>query len=144
MWRELIEQLASECEFYPPASRLDIVKAEHALFISLPDELKSLLSESNGIHGQYGLGLIWPLERIVKDNLSFRHTPDFKEMYMPFDPLLFFADAGNGDQFAFTIRGGTIRCSDVFVWNHEDDSRSWAAPSLKVYLNWWLSGRLKV
>ena len=81
----------------------------------MPDELKALLSESNGVHGEYELGLIWPIERIVKDNLEFRQTPVFRDLYMPFDPLLFFADAGNGDQFAFAILDGEIRRSDIFV-----------------------------
>jgi hypothetical protein len=34
---------------------------------------------------------------------------DFKELYMPFDCLLFFADAGNGDQFGYPICDGVIR-----------------------------------
>jgi hypothetical protein len=32
----------------------------------------------------------------------------------------------------------------VFVWNHEDDSRTWVAPSLRVYLEWWLTGKIKI
>ena len=58
---------------------------------------------------------------------------------MPFDPLLFFADAGNGDQFAFPITTAGAR-NDVFVWTHEDDSRRWYAASLDKYVAWWLSG----
>jgi hypothetical protein len=60
---------------------------------------------------------------------------------MPFDPLLFFADAGNGDQFAFVLRD---RRKDVFVWDHETDSRKWVAPDLGSYLTWWLDGRIRV
>ena len=58
---------------------------------------------------------------------------------MPFDALLFFADAGNGDQFAFPITATAAR-DDVFVWDHENDSRSWYAASLKSYLESWLTG----
>lgn len=66
--------------------------------------------ESDGIEGEYDLGLIWLLDRIVEDNLFFRGHTDFKELYMPFDCLLFFADAGDGDQFAFPIHaGGTTK-----------------------------------
>ena len=61
-----------------------------------------------------------------------------------FDPLLFFADAGNGDQFAFVITAGKIRRPDIFAWDHENDSRTWVAPSLAKYLEWWLSGDLKL
>jgi hypothetical protein len=61
---------------------------------------------------------------------------------MPFDSFLFFGDAGNGDQFAFTICGGIVRRPDVFAWDHENDSRSWVAPSLRSYLDWWLTGKI--
>jgi SMI1-KNR4 cell-wall len=60
---------------------------------------------------------------------------------MPFDPLLFFADAGNGDQFAFLWKP---RRDEIFVWDHESDSRSWVAGSLHQYLQWWLDGTLRI
>jgi hypothetical protein len=143
-WRELVQRLTPDCEFSPPAPAARIAAAERTLGAALPTALRSLLLESDGIAGQYGLGLVWPVERIAADNLAFRSNPDFRRLYMPFDPLLFFADAGNGDQFAFCVLAGEVRKADVFVWNHEDDSRAWAAPSLERYLEWWLSGRLKV
>jgi hypothetical protein len=105
----------------------------------LPEDLAALLRESNGIEGEYGAGLIWPAERIVSENLTMREDAELATLYMPFDPLLFFADAGNGDLFALLP---TIRRPDVFVWNHEDDSRTWVAPNLAKYLEWWLTGRI--
>jgi hypothetical protein len=69
----------------------------------------------------------------------FRRDPDFARLYMPFQPLLFFADAGNGDQFAFVMRD---RPTDVFVWDHESDSRQMVAPRLATYLEWWLDPRV--
>ncbi|MFE4588193.1 SMI1/KNR4 family protein [Streptomyces laurentii] len=60
---------------------------------------------------------------------------------MPFDSLLFFADAGNGDLFALLPR---IDRPDVFVWNDEDDSRTWAAPSLATYLEWRSTGQIEL
>lgn len=56
--------------------------------------------------------------------MIFRQSVDFRELYMPFDCLLFIADAGNGDQFAYSIVGGAIRRDDIFAWDHENDSRS--------------------
>ncbi len=100
--------------------------------------------ETNGAFGAYGLGLVWSVERVVRENLFFRLHPDFQELYMPFDCLLFFGDAGNGDQFAFAITGGKIRRDDIFVWDHETDSRTWVAPGLSTYLEWWLTGKLTV
>ena len=77
---------------------------------------------------------------IAADNVELRTTPTFAELYMPFDPLLFFADAGNGDQFAFVVQPPGR--DHVFAWNHEDDSRNWVAPGLAEYLTWWLDGRI--
>lgn len=144
MWRELIKRLTSDCQFVEPAAYMQIAGAEEALTVRFPDELRSLLQESNGVLGSYGLGLVWPVERIQADNLNFRSNDDFRQLYMPFDPLLFFGDAGNGDQFAYAIHAGIIRRPDVFAWNHEDDSRTWQAPSLAKYLEWWLNGQIKL
>lgn len=141
MWRELIESLEADAAFTEGVTEAVISDAEASLGGALPDDLRSLLEESNGVSGRYGLGLVWPIERIVSDNVLFRTNPDFVDLYMPFDPLLFFADAGNGDQFAFVWKP---RRDEVFAWDHESDSRHWVAPSLGTYLRWWLSGQLKL
>jgi len=73
-----------------------------------------------------------------------RTEPSFVEHYMPFKNFRFFADAGNGDTFAFVMIQGAIKLPGIFVWNHEDDSRIWVAASLKQYLEWWLYGKLNV
>ena len=94
--------------------------------------------------GEYDLSLVWPLQRIIDDNLRFRADPEFKTLYMPFDCLLFFSDAGNGDQFAYAITGGDVRRPDIFLWNHEDDSRAWVSSSMRSFLPDWISGKLAV
>ena len=144
MWRDIILKLDSSATFYPGPSDVQLAALEKAMEVVIPTELRQLLIESNGVHGQYELRLIWPVEEIIKQNSSLRLNPVFHEMYMPFDNLLFFADAGNGDQFGFRIIQGKIKRSDVFAWNHEDDSRMWVAPSLKLYLEWWLTGKMKI
>ncbi len=137
MWRERIQELDPEVRFSEPASVSAVEQASRELAAAIPDELASLLSETNGVADRYGAGLIWPIERIVEDNQRFRTS--FGDIYMSFDSLLFFADAGNGDQFAFSITTASVR-DDVFVWDHESDSRRWYAGSLAQYLEWWLSG----
>lgn len=144
MWKELISNLTDECEFFLPAPPAQIKRVENELRSEMSDDLKTLLEESNGVRGEYGLGLIWTLDEILQRNLSFRQTPDFKTLYMPFDCLLFFADAGNGDQFAYVVLEGKVWRRDIFVWNHENDSRNWVAPSLEKYLEWWVSGKLQI
>ena len=144
MWKELLESLSSECEFNPSATPEAIAEGEISLSATFPEELRTILGESDGVYGEYKLGLLWPLEQIVQDNLMFRSHEEFPELYMPFESLLFFCDDGGGDQFAFTVLAGKVRKPDIFVWNHEDDSRTWVAPSLKVFYEWWLTGKLNV
>ena len=144
MWRERIFDVCSTATFRAPCSPEEIDQIEQSLSITLPPELRGLLDETDGVVGEYGLNLIWPAERIAKDNLQFRTYPDFRTLYMPFDSLLFFGDAGNGDQFAFPVLDGEIRRKDIFAWNHEDDSRTWIAPSLEQFFEWFFSGKIKL
>lgn len=100
-------------------------------------QLTALLLETDGIVGEYGTDVVWSLERIVEQNLLFWAPDTFPGLYMPFDPLLFFGDNGGGDQFAFVL---TPERPDIFVWDHETDSRLWAARELKDYLHRSLAG----
>ena len=138
MWRQFIQSLGVPAEISEPATDEAVTEAVEALGLALPDDLAALLRETNGVTGEYGLGVVWPVERIASDNLRFRSSYG-DGLYMPFDPLLFFGDAGNGDQFAFPITSTGVR-DDVFVWDHENDSRSWFASSVRQYLKWWLTG----
>ncbi|RAV16739.1 SMI1/KNR4 family protein [Paenibacillus contaminans] len=144
MWTDLIKELTQDYKFYVPATESQLLEVENSMNIELPVSLKELLQESNGVTDEYGTSIIWTLERIKKDNLEFRSNDDFKELYMPFDHLLFFSDAGNGDQFAFPILNGKIIKDDIYVWNHEDDSRTWISSSLSSFIKGWLNGAISV
>ncbi len=140
MWRQLIDSKSDACAFRLPALEAEIAHTESALGITLPAELRSLLAESNGVSDHYGGGLIWSAEQIKRVNLEFRETASFRELYMSFESLLFFADAGDGNQFAYPIRAGEVRCPDIFVWEHETDSRRWYASSLESYVTQRIAG----
>ncbi|MFE1559187.1 SMI1/KNR4 family protein, partial [Streptomyces sp. NPDC058734] len=141
VWTEAVTALPGAALFQPPASEQSLARCARVLGRPLPADLAALLRESDGIEGEYGDGLIWSAERIAAENRSLREDAGLARLYMPFDPLLFFADAGNGDLFA--LLAGIDR-PDVFVWNHEDDSRTWVAPGLAEYLEWWLTGRIEL
>jgi hypothetical protein len=144
MWMNLIKELTKDYKFHVPVTESQLLEVENSLNVELPNSLKELLLESNGVVGEYGCDIIWTLERIKTDNLEFRNNNDFKELYMPFDHLLFFSDAGNGDQFAFPILNGKIVKKDIYVWNHEDDSRTWISSSLSSFIQGWLNGTISV
>jgi hypothetical protein len=140
MWRALIAELAPAAVFADPAPEHVVAQAEKALGQPVPQHLADLLRETNGVAGDYGLGLIWNVERIVTDNLAFRQNEEYARLYMPFEPLLFFGDAGNGDQFA--LLSPPVDRDDVFAWDHESDDRQWVAANVEMYLRWWIGGKI--
>lgn len=141
MWRELISRLVHDAEFFPPASTMEIEAAERLLGERFPTELVELLLESNGVFTSYGAHTINSTQEIVEINREHRDGELFQEIYKPFDGLLFFGEAGNGDKFAFAISGEHRIPHGVFVWDHEDDSRRWYANSLHEYVDLWIGDK---
>jgi Protein involved in beta-1,3-glucan synthesis len=144
MWIEFFNSFVDYCNFKKPVTQSDFIDVEKELNVTLPGDLKSLLCESDGVEAEYRIDLIWSLEKIRSENLLFRKSDDFKELYMPFDCLLFFGDAGNGDQFAYSTQNGELFSEEIYVWNHEDDSRTLLAPSLKEFVQEWLDGSIEI
>jgi hypothetical protein len=124
-------------ELKPAAAEDAVALVEERLRQSLPQSLRSLLGASDGISAEYGVEIVWSADRILVENISMRNNEQFRSLYMPFDPLLFFGDNGGGDQFAF-VR--TPARDDVFIWGHETDSRNWISPSLESFLRSYLGG----
>lgn len=125
-----------EAHFRQPATGVEIRSLGHAL----PSGIRELLLETDGIEGEYGLDLLWTADRIASENLHFRTAPELVELYMPFAGLVFFADAGNGDQFFVSLSGN----NEVYVWDHENDSRTWVASTVLAYLEGSMRGHLTV
>ncbi|MFE5389908.1 SMI1/KNR4 family protein [Bacillus thuringiensis] len=111
--------------------------------VELTNDLYQLLKETNGIEGEYG-DFIWSASKIKTENMNMRNIADFKDLYMPFDCLLFFADGGDGDLFGYSILNGIVQRDDIYVWNYENDSRTWVAPSLEIFMEWWKSGKITI
>ncbi|GAA4635374.1 hypothetical protein GCM10023196_080600 [Actinoallomurus vinaceus] len=133
MWRDLIERLYDDAEFADPASDTDIDQIERRLGQPVPEELRRLLRETDGVRADYGSGLVWSLQEIIEQNTEFRESADFALLYMSFGQLMFMADDGGGDRFAY-VRVPAGRPDDLFVWDHETDERRWVARSLQDYL----------
>ncbi|MFI8242605.1 SMI1/KNR4 family protein [Streptomyces sp. NPDC085866] len=118
-------------ELQDPAAPDALNALEEQLGQSLPVSLRELLTETDGIEANYGTEVVWTAEKILEENQSFRTNEQFRNLYMPFGALMFFGDNGGGDQFAF-VR--TPARDEIFVWDHETDSRTWIASSLESYL----------
>jgi hypothetical protein len=138
MWLEKVTRLTG-AQVGGPADPAAVRSCEQALGHPLPGELTEFLLAADGVAGEWGEGVLWPVEQIAAGNHEFRTTPGFRELYMPFDPLIFFGDDG-GNQFA-VLRG--IDRPDVFRWDHETDSRTWVASGLPDYLDRLADGTLE-
>jgi cell wall assembly regulator SMI1 len=143
MWREYIQQWEHNPIFLPGATATQIAEVEAALQVSLPEDLKGLLSETNGVPGKYDISLIWSTDQLIARNREMR-TPLMRANYLPFDHLLFFTSAGNGDQFAYGVIEGEVKYQRIYVWNHEDDSRVSVAWSLKDFLERSYNGKMLI
>ncbi|UOQ84707.1 SMI1/KNR4 family protein [Gracilibacillus salinarum] len=142
MWKHYIRSISDEYTFRPPATNREISQIREKLNVALPKKLLELFSETNGIFDSFDYPLIWLTSRIVEDNLFFRNFADYKDIYMPFDHFLFFAGDGSGDLFCYRILNGSILTEDIYVWNHEDDSRTWVASSLEKFVEGWITGEI--
>ena len=141
-WAKLIHNLAADADFATGAPTESIAAAERALELALPSDLAALLRETDGVHADLGASIIWSCAELAQQNTEFRTSEGFRELYMPFDHLLFFGDDGGGSQFAFAITAdGKISKGDVYRWDHETDGREWFSGSLRQYLEFRLGPR---
>ncbi|MGW0336890.1 SMI1/KNR4 family protein [Streptomyces sp. NPDC003011] len=130
MWRELLAEF-DDIELHNPATEGSLSDIESRLGQQVPHTLRAFLGETDGIEANFGTELVWTSEKIMAENAAFRNNEQFRALYMPFKPLMFFGDNGGGDQFAFVRIPAR---DDVFVWDHETDSRTWISPSLESFL----------
>ena len=128
MWKSKILELNKDNPFSKlnhPATEAQISEVSLKLKVKIPDELEALLKEVNG-DGDTFLST----EQIIRDNLSLREMEDF----MPLDVLLFFAENGCGDYFGYAIRKNGEIDNNIFMWDHESDSRKWVAQGLDQFI----------
>jgi hypothetical protein len=129
MWKELIQNLWLDASFYPSAAAKDILTAESQLGLLFPTELKELLGETDGVNASHSTSYIFrtspqanPYDCFVEQNSTMRSTPDFAELYAPFDNILFIGADGGGGLFGYEIKDSQCT-SNIIYWEHEDDSR---------------------
>lgn len=113
-----------------PIGRAAIRACEEALGHPLPGDLAAVLLRADGIvHKHTGDNLVWPIKDIARANTQFRDGT-FGNLYMSFDDVVFFGDPANGDQVFIATTG----IQQVYLWDHETDSRTWVASSITNYL----------
>jgi SMI1-KNR4 cell-wall len=130
--------------FNQPALIGQIEEAEIFFGHELPKDLKELYSQTNGIK-EVGWGeLVFSVENLISFNKNYRTNPDFSDIFMPFDNLLFFGNIGNGDYFAYPITKDKTCRDEIFVWNHETDERIYVITGLEKLLKGWITSEISV
>lgn len=115
MYIELIEKQAEQNKYIKPtsgATEKEIEKAEKALKVNFPEELRALLSEMNG--DGY---LFLSAEKIVEYNKMTREI--LGEDYEGLDKILFFGGNGCGDYYSYLIDGKNALAGNIVRWEHE-------------------------
>jgi hypothetical protein len=163
-WRELITGicesrtqeagLATKPTFYPPALARDIVAAQMQLDVKLPPCLQALLLETNDVMDMLpidggesfeNMWLLWTLNEIVEQNVSFRAKAAKDTHQRDFRQLVFFAGAGSdGILFAFPLLADRVCASNVVVWHPIEDELTEVAPSLEEFLQGWLTSSISI
>ncbi len=133
MWRTLIRSYDPEARIGARATPA-CLEALEITFPQVPRELVALLCDLDGTMDGQGRALCWCAERIRDENVRMRTSPLYRECYMPFDSLLFFAEEEDGRRVGLAIISGRIAQPNVYVWDPRNDSRAWVAVSLGQYL----------
>jgi hypothetical protein len=131
-WKETIQTCLPEARLSPPPTETELQELERALGHGLPESLRGLLSETNGIDHPHAGWSVHDTRTIIEMNLEFRAPEYLADLRMPFDHLLFVG--GQEDPFAFPrLKNGTLG-KYVYQWSHESDAREFYAFNLADFL----------
>ena len=149
MWREFIQTFTENAHFSEPASSAELAEVEQAVGMPLPQDLRSLLQETNGLDVSFRfagleneapllISLIWSTHEIIEKNTMY-HSFDEGEKVRILTDLYFFASEPNGDPIAFPFRNGRADETSTVTISHEDyRDRRVEAWSLRDYLTCFL------
>jgi SUKH superfamily protein len=134
VWQTLIRSYDPEARCGAGATSAGLAALEITFSGQVPGALVGLLCVLDGALDGHGSALCWCAERIRDENVRMRTSPLYRETFMPFDSLLFFAEEEGGRRVGLAVIPGMIVQPNVYVWDPSTDSRTWIAPSLGEYL----------
>ncbi|MGQ0466395.1 MAG: SMI1/KNR4 family protein [Sporichthyaceae bacterium] len=112
-----------------PASPEVLAEIEARLGVPLPEDLRTLLAETDGLVDDAGAEPVWPVERIGEENQA-RLGP----VADADADLTFFGDTGTEDLFAYRPDG-----TDIYLWSAADGRTRWVASDLRSLLDTWFA-----
>ena len=122
MYRELIEKLTVSNQWanvQDPCPEEEIRRAEEYVGFTFPEELKTLLRETNG--DQWFLLSAERIINHVKTNREiFPQYLDSDEFEEKVNRFVFFATNGCGDYYCYRVlANGETDASSIYIWEHE-------------------------
>lgn len=133
-----------------PASIADIVLAEKSLNCHLPESLRSLLLETDGVMNMMSVNdgewfdenwVIWPIAEIAEKNQWLRvHHPNRR-----LERFLFFASPGvDGIMFGFPAATVSVPDAPVFAWYPDETEDTLKSHGLEKFLAGVIGGEICV
>jgi cell wall assembly regulator SMI1 len=81
MWREFFSAKFSDAVFYQPVTADAIERAQSKIGLSLPQDLRELYLETNGIYfADAYMWIIWSIDDLIKENLYMHTSPENERM----------------------------------------------------------------
>ena len=131
--------------FRPGASEVGLAEAERTLGQRLPEDLRALLSESDGVMEVLEIGseqieslwIVWTTEEIVKG----QSNPWRAEIGPPPEWLVFASAGVDGIDFAYDR---AEESEQIWAWHPMESRRQLVGESLDGFLRGWIDGSVAV
>lgn len=143
-WKKFIKEFENSdtmvtFEFTDPMNVSSIVNNIYiTLKSNLSIELHSFYQQTNGIKIKYNdvyIGeLVWPLEKVLQQNVQIRSGADYRAQFVNFENLLFFSSSEEGSLFGISILNENSVKPDVYGWSEAQDRRYWVSQSVKDFI----------
>ncbi|GGQ60925.1 SMI1/KNR4 family protein [Couchioplanes azureus] len=127
-WRDVVLAVLPSATLAGAAAPQDVAAAGERLGAALPEDLAELLCETGGVRGRGGLPVVWPVERIVRDNLALR----------PGALLLFGGGGADGDELVGCVPADPSR--GIVAWERRTGVCRTVATDLADYVTRALAG----
>jgi cell wall assembly regulator SMI1 len=135
-WGQILRAAERGLELQPPARPTEIAAVELRLGTRLPDELRGLYEETDGIYHKPGQWFtMWRLSDLANWNLEAWNGWESEDRRR----YLGFGDDGTGNPFCVELAGGPT----IFTWSPIEQIAWPLAQNLRAFWVGWLSGEIR-
>jgi hypothetical protein len=137
-WRHLVLEIQPKAILSDPAFEAEIAKAEESVGCPFPTDIRSLLSQTNGVLDEWKYGPMRPLSHIVEHTL-FMRSVDLNQEYdgsgISLNSFVTIATDPGGGLFGFFF--DTQEGTGINYFEHEEGIFEKPAYTLEQYLRYY-------